>query len=138
MPSDPQALPPSAPSPAPGGEGTIGEELRLLSGLLQGLVGRERRLLLARALLQGLAALAMGALLAGIVVSLGADRLLGRVLVFGLGGLGLVLALLLPLLPGFAGDLTADRGALLERARHWALARVSRFLSVGDAGVPHE
>jgi hypothetical protein len=45
---------------------------------------------------------------------------------------------LLPLLPGVAGDLTTDRGALLDRVRQWALSRVSRFLPVDDGGVPHE
>jgi hypothetical protein len=45
---------------------------------------------------------------------------------------------LLPLLPGFADDLTAEWSALLERVRHWAMHRVSRFLAVDDASVPHE
>jgi 6-hydroxymethylpterin diphosphokinase MptE-like len=45
---------------------------------------------------------------------------------------------ILPLLPGFAGDPVEDRGALLERARRWALSRVSLFLAVDDGSVPHE
>jgi hypothetical protein len=45
---------------------------------------------------------------------------------------------LLPLLPGLAGDTFEDRGALLERARRWALSRVSLFLAVDDGGIPDE
>jgi hypothetical protein len=45
---------------------------------------------------------------------------------------------LLPLLPGLVGDPPADRPELLERARHWALARMSSFLAVDDGGVAHE
>ncbi len=49
---------------------------------------------------------------------------------------------LLPLLPGlaggFSGGVAADRGALLERARRWAMSRVSRLLAVDDGSVPHE
>jgi hypothetical protein len=45
---------------------------------------------------------------------------------------------LLPLLPGLAGDGSVDRGTLLERARRWALSRISPFLAVDDGSVPHE
>jgi hypothetical protein len=45
---------------------------------------------------------------------------------------------LLPLLPGLAGGVAADRSELLERARRWAMSRVSRLLAVDDGSVPHE
>jgi len=45
---------------------------------------------------------------------------------------------LLPLLPGLAGDPSSDRGAQLERARRWALARFSRFVRIQDGVVPDE
>jgi len=45
---------------------------------------------------------------------------------------------LLPLLPGLMGEPSADRAVLLERARRWALSRISRFLAVDDGGVAHE
>jgi hypothetical protein len=45
---------------------------------------------------------------------------------------------LLPLLPGFTDGAAGDRGALLERARRWALSRVSRFGAVDDGSVAHE
>jgi hypothetical protein len=45
---------------------------------------------------------------------------------------------LLPLLPGMAADPSAERAPLLERARGWALARISAFRTVEDGGVSHE
>jgi hypothetical protein len=47
---------------------------------------------------------------------------------------------LLPLLPGMAraSDRSADRAALLSRAREWALSRMSLFRAVDDGSVPHE
>lgn len=45
---------------------------------------------------------------------------------------------LLPLLPGLADGTAGDREALLERARQWALSRVSRFCAVDDGSVAHE
>jgi hypothetical protein len=45
---------------------------------------------------------------------------------------------LLPLLPGLFGNPIADRGELLERARQWALSRVSRSLAVDDGSVADE
>lgn len=45
---------------------------------------------------------------------------------------------LLPLVPGLAGDPSGDRCALLERARRWALSRISALVPVHDGSVPHE
>ena len=49
---------------------------------------------------------------------------------------------LLPLVPGIAADPSADpsteRALLLEKARAWAIARISAFRAVQDGGVTHE
>ena len=45
---------------------------------------------------------------------------------------------LLPLLPGLVRGAAGDQEALLERARQWALSRVSRFSAVHDGSVAHE
>lgn len=119
MPPEPSALPPSPPPAPPEGAGPStsaapppGADLAALRGVLAALVGRERRLLLARAALQVVAALALSALLAAVLVSRGVARDPAVLVLALMGGLWLALALALPLLPGWRPS-----GDLLRQAR---------------------
>ncbi|MCK6507734.1 DUF4175 domain-containing protein, partial [Myxococcota bacterium] len=113
MPPEPSALPPTPPAP-PEGAGASGPvasspaaDLAGLRAVLDRLARRERLLLLARAALQVVAALALSGLLAAALVSEGVSRDPALAILLVLGSLGLLLALAWPLAPGWraAGDL---------------------------------